>query len=73
MERWVDAIQTLVRPFVTLGFAGAMIAGWFAGRLSDDAFLGIAGLVIGFWFQGRQHRDGGSSPAGLKGDKNGPA
>jgi hypothetical protein len=50
----VDSLQAIVRPIVTLGFAGATVAGWLLGRLSDDAFLGIAGLVIGFWFQRRE-------------------
>lgn len=54
VELLSEAAKGLVTPAVTLLFAGAIIWGWFHGRLSDDAFLGVAGPFIAFWISGRQ-------------------
>lgn len=63
MKAGVEALQALVRPLVTLAFAGAVVVGWMVlGRLSDDAFLGLAGLVIGFWFQQRREAEKAPPP-----------
>jgi len=50
----VAALEKLVRPLVTLGFAGAVIVGFFLGKLGAEALLGPAGLCLGFWFQRRE-------------------
>lgn len=46
-------LRTAVRPVVTMLFAGAFVAGFFLGKVSQDAFVPVVGMVIGFWFQSR--------------------
>ena len=48
-----EVLQALVRPIITLGFAAAVIAGFFIGKLGAEALLGPAGMALGFYFQRR--------------------
>lgn len=50
----VKMVQDLVRPYVTVVFATAIVVGWLQDKVSAEAFLGLVGIVIGFWFQQRQ-------------------
>lgn len=63
LDAFLETAQALVRPAVTLTFSGAMVWGWYHGRLSDDAFLGVASMVIGFWFQQRTGKADAPPPA----------
>jgi hypothetical protein len=50
----MEQFKSLVRPIITLAFAGAFIYMSVMGTISNDAFLGLATLVVKFWFDSRQ-------------------
>lgn len=50
----IDALQSLVRPLSTLALVGALIWGFYAGKVSDEAFLSVVSIVVGFWYSSRQ-------------------
>lgn len=53
VEKVLKLSRGLVRPVMTLTFAGAITAGFFLGLIEPMAFIGIAGPVIGFWVRDR--------------------
>ncbi len=49
----LNTLRGSVRPVVAYLFAAAVVAGFFLGSISQDAFLAMASMIIGFWFQSR--------------------
>lgn len=45
-----NTFHSSVRPVVTYVFAGAMVAGFFVGKVPSDVFYTIATTVVGYWF-----------------------
>jgi hypothetical protein len=41
-------------------FAVSICAGFFLGKIPQDAFLPMAGMVLSFWFQSRSNSDSGN-------------
>ena len=56
-----EIAQALVRPIITLAFTGAVIAGFFMGKLGAEAILGPAGMALGFWFRSRDEKSNGTT------------
>lgn len=54
----MDALRSSVRPLVTMALTGAFIAGFFLGRIPQDAFVPMVSVVVGFWFQSRTQGGG---------------
>jgi hypothetical protein len=52
----MSAFRELIRPCITALFACAFVAGFFIGKIPQDAFIPLAGMVIGFWFQSRSDK-----------------
>jgi len=53
MKEALDAINAAVRPLVTFGLAGGLLAGFITGKIPADAYLTATSLVLGFWFRDR--------------------
>ena len=53
----LTTIRGLVRPVVALAMAGAIVAGFFLGKLTPDQFLPVATAPILFWFGSRSKKD----------------
>ena len=49
----IESVLALVRPFVTVAMASALIAGFFLGKVDQNAFLPIASGAIMFWYAAR--------------------
>jgi hypothetical protein len=50
----VHTLQAIVRPIVTLLFAGAIVAGFFVGKISGEVFIGTSGSTVAYWFIQRE-------------------
>lgn len=50
----MERLQSAVRPIVTLLFAGAIVAGFFVGKISGEVFIGTAGSTVAYWFIQRE-------------------
>lgn len=51
----ISTLQALVRPLVTLSFAGALVYGFVVDKITSSEFIGLAGLAVGFYFQARSN------------------
>lgn len=49
-----ETLQAVVRPIVTLLFAGAIVAGFFVGKISGEVFIGTAGSTVAYWYIQRE-------------------
>jgi hypothetical protein len=45
--------RSLVRPIVTLMFAGGFTVGFFMGKISQDAYVPVVGMIMSWWFATR--------------------
>ena len=53
LKTLIDLLKASVRPVITIGFAGAIIIGFFKELVSPEAFIGLAVLVVKYWFDSR--------------------
>lgn len=54
MKDALEVLRGVVRPAVTMGFAAAVVAGFFLDKLPPDAMLAASTLSLGYWFGGRK-------------------
>ena len=58
----IDAIQTAVRPLVTVMLTACFCYGFVTDKVSAEAFIGVVGVVVTFWFNQRQQDKNGVTP-----------
>ena len=58
----VDAINQLVRPYVTALFATAMVILWYQGKISNELATNMVTMVVSFWFGQRAATLASTSP-----------